>query len=225
VMSGPWRPSNESLGPRADKSRDLSRHVRRAPAVPSLSDEQASHQPQEPPPGPGSLNRVSDHDRILVLMRHAKSAYPDGVADHDRPLATRGQREATLAGDWLRAQLPTIELVLCSTATRTRETLAHTGVDAPVRYMDRLYDSTPGVVIDQISSVAAGVSTLLVVGHEPTTSELALGLADSQTANIDAVEQISMKFPTSAIAVLRLDGSWADLELGSAQLVDFHVPR
>jgi phosphohistidine phosphatase len=69
------------------------------------------------------------------------------------------------------------------------------------------------------------VSTLLVVGHEPTTSELALRLADPETANTDAAERISTKFPTSAIAVLRLNGSWADLELGSAQLVDFHVPR
>ncbi|UMB71037.1 SixA phosphatase family protein [Mycobacterium paraterrae] len=164
-------------------------------------------------------------DRTLVLMRHAKSAYPDGVADHDRPLAPRGQREAGLAGNWLRSQLPPIDLVLCSTATRTRETLARTGIDAPVRYETRLYDSTPGIVIEQINSVGDEVSTTLVVGHEPTTSALALRLADPRTANGDAAERISTKFPTSAIAVLSLDGSWADLELGSAQLVRFHVPR
>jgi phosphohistidine phosphatase len=168
---------------------------------------------------------MSDHDRTLVLLRHAKSAYPDGVPDHDRPLAPRGQREAGLAGDWLRGELPTFDLVLCSTATRTRETLARTGIDAPVRYVDRLYDSTPGIVIEEINGVGDEVSTLLVVGHEPTTSSLALGLADSGTANTDAAERISEKFPTSAMAVLRLNGSWADLELGSAQLVDFHVPR
>lgn len=168
---------------------------------------------------------MSDHDRTLVLMRHAKSAYPDGVADHDRPLAPRGQREAKLAGDWLRGPLPPIDLVLCSTATRTRETLARTGIDAPVRYVDRLYDSTPGIVIDEINGVGDEVSTLLVVGHEPTTSGLALALADRETANSDAAERISTKFPTSAMAVLCLNGSWADLELGSAQLVDFHVPR
>ena len=51
-------------------------------------------------------------------MRHAKSDYPAGVADHERPLAPRGIREAGLAGDWLRANVPTIDGVLCSTATR-----------------------------------------------------------------------------------------------------------
>ena len=56
-------------------------------------------------------------------------------------------------------------------------------------------------------------------------SGLALGLADPETVNIDAAERISTKFPTSAMAVLRVNGSWTDLELGSAQLADFHVPR
>jgi phosphohistidine phosphatase len=224
-MSGQRRPGNESLGPPADKSGDLNRQVRRASKPQNLIDVQESHQPHEPLVGASNLNRVSDHDRTLVLLRHAKSAYPDGVADHDRPLAARGRREAGLAGDWLRGRLPTIDLVLCSTATRTRETLAHTGIDAPVRYIDRLYDATVGIVIDEINGVGDDASVLLAVGHEPTTSSLALGLADPGSANIDAAERISTKFPTSAMAVLRLNGSWADLELGSAQLVDFHVPR
>ena len=170
-----------------------------------------------------NLNPMSD--RTLVLLRHAKSAYPDGVADHERPLAPRGEREAGLAGDWLRAQLPAIDAVLCSTATRTRETLARTGIDAPVRYVERLYDATAGTVIDEINGVGDDVSVLLVVGHEPTMTEVALGLANPETTNADAAERISTKFPTSAMAVLRLNGSWTDLELGSAQLADFHVPR
>jgi phosphohistidine phosphatase len=115
--------------------------------------------------------------------------------------------------------------VLCSTATRTRETLARTGIDAPVRYVERLYDATAGTVIDEINGVSDDVSVLLVVGHEPTMTELALGLANRETTNADAAVRISTKFPTSAMAVLRVNGSWTDLELGSAQLADFHVPR
>ncbi|MFZ0719121.1 SixA phosphatase family protein [Mycobacterium sp.] len=168
---------------------------------------------------------MSDDDRTLVLLRHAKSAYPEGVADHERPLAMRGQREAGLAGDWLRATLPAIDAVLCSTATRARETLARTGIDAPVRYIERLYDATVGTVIDEINGVSDDVAVLLVVGHEPTMTEVALGLANPDTTNADAAERISTKFPTSAVALLGLNGSWTDLELGSAQLADFHVPR
>jgi phosphohistidine phosphatase len=172
-----------------------------------------------------NVSAVSDHDRTLVLLRHGKSAYPDGVADHERPLAPRGEREAGLAGDWLRANLPAIDAVLCSTATRTRETLARTGIDAPVRYVEQLYGATAGTVIDEVNGVSDDVSVLLVVGHEPTMSEVALGLANCETSNVDAAERLSMKYPTSAMAVLRVNGSWADLELGSAQLAAFHVPR
>ncbi len=168
---------------------------------------------------------MSQQDRTLVLLRHAKSAYPEGVPDHDRPLALRGQREAGLAGDWLRANVPPIGAALCSTATRARETLAHTGIDAPVRYAVRLYDAVPGTVIDEITHVGDDVGVLLVVAHEPTMTEVALGLAGASSSNTAAAERISTKYPTSAMAILRLNRSWKDLELGSAELVDFHVPR
>jgi phosphohistidine phosphatase len=158
-------------------------------------------------------------------MRHAKSDYPPGVADHDRPLAPRGIRQAGLAGDWLRASAPAIDGVLCSTATRTRQTLLNTRIDAPVRYSDRLYATTPGAVIDEINTVDDSVATLLVIGHEPTMSALALGLGGAGDTNIGAAERISAKFPTSAIAVLDVPCAWKQLELGVATLLDFEVPR
>jgi phosphohistidine phosphatase len=158
-------------------------------------------------------------------MRHAKSAYPSGVTDHDRPLAPRGIREAALAGDWLRSHAPAIDAVLCSTATRTRETVAHAGLDAPVSFEDRLYDAVPGTVIDVITGVADGVGTLLVIGHEPAMSQVALGLASAENSNDTAAQQISTKFPTSAIAVLRTAEPWERLEPGGAALVALHVPR
>ncbi len=163
--------------------------------------------------------------RILLLMRHAKSDYPDGVPDHDRPLAPRGIREAGLAGDWLRANMEAVDAVLCSTATRARQTLANTGIGAPVRYSERLYGATPGTMIDEISETVDAVGTLLAIGHEPTMSQLALILADDHDTNPAVVERISMKFPTSAIAVLDVPCAWKDLEPRRAALTGFEVPR
>ena len=163
--------------------------------------------------------------RTLLLMRHAKSDYPDGVPDHDRPLAPRGVRQAGLAGDWLRANVPAIDAVLCSTATRARQTLANTGIDAPVRYSERLYDATPGTMIDEINETADTVATLLVIGHEPATSALALTLAGDDGTDPLVVEHISVKFPTSAIAVLGVPCAWKGLEPRRAALAGFEVPR
>jgi phosphohistidine phosphatase len=158
-------------------------------------------------------------------MRHAKSDYPEGVADHDRPLAPRGVRQAGLAGDWLRANMAAIDAVLCSTATRARQTLENTRVEAPVRYSERLYGATPGTIIDEISRTADDVGTLLVIGHEPTISESALILADDDGTDAAVVERISAKFPTSAIAVLDVPGAWNGLEPARAALTGFEVPR
>ena len=168
---------------------------------------------------------MTDRYRTLLLLRHAKSDYPQGVADHERPLAPRGEREAGLAGDWLRAHAPAVDAVLCSTATRTRQTLARTRIDAPVNFVDRLYDATPGAVIEEINGVEPDVETLLVIGHEPAMSSVALGLATSDGSNTTAAERISTKFPTSAIAVLRTGEPWDQLSLSGAALVGFHVPR
>lgn len=175
---------------------------------------------------------MSDQRRTLVLLRHGKSDYPDGVTDHERPLAPRGEREAALAGDWLRAgsalEVP-VQAVLCSSAVRTRQTLARTGIEAPTEYVDRLYGSTPGAVIEEINRTAEffdfDVRTLLLVGHEPAISHVALGLAGAPGTNATAAERISMKFPTSAMAVLRINGDWSSVELGSAALTTFHIPR
>jgi phosphohistidine phosphatase len=168
---------------------------------------------------------VTDRYRTLLLLRHAKSAYPPGVDDHERPLAERGIREAKLAGDWLRAHAPAVDLVLCSSATRARETLERTRIEAPVNYSDELYDAAPGEVIAEINKVGEDVETLLVIGHEPTFSQVALGLAAADGSNKTAAEQISTKFATSAVAVLRTAQSWDELALGGASLVEFHVPR
>ncbi|UXA12101.1 histidine phosphatase family protein [Mycobacterium sp. SMC-8] len=172
---------------------------------------------------------MSDRRRTLLLLRHAKSDYPDGVVDHDRPLAARGVREGALAGDWIRTNVGAVDAVLCSTATRTRQTLERTGIIAPVQYVDRIYDATPGIVIEEINAVptrfGGDVSTLLVIGHEPVMSSLALGLAANPDADNSAYQAVSAKFPTSAVAVLRTGAAWEQLALRGAELVDFHVPR
>jgi phosphohistidine phosphatase len=170
------------------------------------------------------VSGMSEAARTLLVMRHAKSAYPPGVADHDRPLAPRGVREARLAGDWLRANAD-VDAVLCSTATRARETLGATKIKASTRYLERLYDGSAGIVIDEINGTEDAIRTLLLIGHQPTMGELVLGLNGADGSNPEAVEAVVAKFPTSAIAVLHTGEPWRRLELGGAALVGFHVPR
>ncbi|MVU84004.1 histidine phosphatase family protein [Nocardia sp. ET3-3] len=161
--------------------------------------------------------------RTLILMRHGKSGYPEGVADFERPLAPRGQREAALAGDWLRETQPMIDAVLCSSSTRTRETLAATGITAPVSYEKSIYEASPHTLIELVQLTEDSVETLLMVGHSPGMPWTAWELA----ANRDSApaEEMSAKFPTSALAVIEFDRPWASADPGTGELVRFHVPR
>ena len=111
--------------------------------------------------------------RTLVLMRHGKSGYPPGVWDHDRPLADRGIREAALAGEWMSDDGLNVDMTLCSTATRTRQTLMRTGVDAPTIFIDDIYGGSPFEILEAIRiHVPHDAATVLVVGHEPGISAL-----------------------------------------------------
>jgi len=169
--------------------------------------------------------------RRLVLLRHAKSAWPHGVPDHDRPLAGKGRRNAAAAGDWFVAEGPHPDLVVCSDAQRARHTWeivgSRLGSPPPVRLEPSLYGADPQLIVELAQHCAdldANVHTLVVVGHEPTLSKTTMLLA-GEGSDPTALSRVAMKFPTSAVAVLRFAGSWADLDLGGAALITFVVPR
>ncbi|GAA4243698.1 SixA phosphatase family protein [Dactylosporangium darangshiense] len=156
--------------------------------------------------------------RTLILLRHAKAANPDDYdTDIERPLAPRGHRDATAAGDWLRSEGLTPDAVLCSTAVRTRETLADLRLadTVPVIYEHRIYVGSAEDTLDLVQHVDAATETLLLIGHNPTISDLSDTLAPR--ALPDGV------LPTSGIAVHRFKGTWHDV--GTAPLATQHTAR
>jgi phosphohistidine phosphatase len=170
--------------------------------------------------------------KTLILLRHGKSGYPAGTADHERPLAERGWREAGLAGAWLRAKGFDIDQVLCSTARRTRETLAATEVPAATHFLPRLYGASAVEVVGLVAELPETVATALVVGHHPgmpQTAEALHALAahdrGSARAANPALERLLEKYPTSALTVIRIAGSWAELPVRGGEVAQFHIPR
>ncbi len=162
--------------------------------------------------------------RTLILLRHGKSGYPDGVGDHDRPLADRGEVEAAEAGRWIRLHQPVINEVICSTAVRTRATLAATRVPAPVRYASEIYEASPGDVLEQIAATDSDINTLMIVGHAPGLPDLALMLALPES-DLESVALLQTRFPTSALAVFQVPGGWSELAATGAILTAFHIAR
>jgi phosphohistidine phosphatase len=172
---------------------------------------------------------TSGPDRRVVLLRHAKSAWPHGVPDHERPLAGKGRRNARAAGAWLAAEGPRPQLVLCSDATRTSHTWEIVsallpGESPPVKVVPALYGADPVDVVDLLRTVPERIDAVAVVGHQPTLGETAQVLAGKGSDQV-ALRRLRAKYPTNGIAVLRFRGRWKDLVAGGAVLETFAVPR
>jgi phosphohistidine phosphatase len=168
--------------------------------------------------------------RRLILLRHAKSAWPD-LPDHERPLAKRGQGDAPIIGRWLREADLAPDCVLCSTARRTRETwqlmLPELGTSAPqVRYEERVYAANSETLLDLATQTEPETTSMLIIGHNPAIQDLTLLLAGGDETGSDAVlvQQATAKFPTAAAAVLAFAGAWSQLGSGQAQLTAFVTP-
>jgi phosphohistidine phosphatase len=162
----------------------------------------------------------------LYLLRHAKSSWENpALADHDRPLSTRGHRASSVMAEHLRSQRIAPALVLCSSAARTRETLERIrpslGEGVEVRIEDGIYGATANDLLDLLHGVAPGAESVMVIGHNPALQELALTLA----ARGPELERLSEKFPTAALATLTFGGGWEELSGGAAQLMSFVTPR
>jgi phosphohistidine phosphatase len=166
--------------------------------------------------------------RRLVVLRHAKSAWPEGVVDHERPLAKRGRRDAPAAGRALAEADCLPDLAWCSTAVRARRTWelasGQWGTPPSVRYEPRLYAADVPALLEVVRETPAELETLLLVGHNPGLQELVLELAGDGLD--DSLERVRVKFPTSAIAVLVWYGpTWRELAPGAALLTQVIVAR
>ena len=168
--------------------------------------------------------------RTLVLLRHAKAEAPGELPDFERRLTTAGESDADAAGAWLADQRLHPDLVFCSPAARTRQTWqgvsialaqARPGGGAPeVRYDKGLYTGGRTEVFDLLRSVPEQVRTVLVVGHNPTVSDVSLLLMPD-----DQVDGEPVGLKTSGLAVHRTDTPWAHTGPGSMRLIGRHTAR
>lgn len=168
----------------------------------------------------------------LLLLRHAKSDWSGKADDHARRLSARGKKTAPRMGAYMRAKSYEPELVLCSTAERTKETLelvlpALAG-QPQIRYDRILYLAEWPVLLAEIRALESEASPLMVVGHNPGLEQLAIALAlqAPSAAERGRLQKLAQKFPTAALAVLDFEiVDWGRLKPGLGRLVDYMRPK
>jgi phosphohistidine phosphatase len=165
----------------------------------------------------------------LALLRHAKSAWDNpALGDFDRPLNARGQKNAPEAGMALRELGFRPDLILCSPAKRTRETLALVvpelrGEAPKIAFEDALYHASASHMLDRLHQLS-GARTVLLVGHNPGIHALALTLAGRGDGADMAL--LSDRYPTSGIVLLTFEAAnWRDIAAAKGHLLTFWTPR
>lgn len=157
-------------------------------------------------------------DRLLAVVRHAKAGEAPGRPDIDRPLTSRGLRDAAATGVWLRDSDVRLDAVVCSTARRARQTWAEIAgaLDAPEPAFERrVYDADPPTLLAVLGELPDEVGAAALVGHNPGMHALTALLTGTE---VD-------RFPTAAVALLDVTDRWGDLGAGSATLRTLHLPR
>ncbi|MFC5995098.1 SixA phosphatase family protein [Pseudonocardia hispaniensis] len=153
-----------------------------------------------------------------MLLRHAKSAWPDGVPDPNRPLGKRGLRDAPAVGRWLRAHVGGIDTVVCSPALRTRQTweLASGELDDPPapRFDERVYAANARELLTVVRKLPEEARTAVLVGHNPALQEF-----------VELLSGVAVEMKTSAIAVAAWSSGWADADARVAVLEEHATPR
>jgi len=158
----------------------------------------------------------------LVLVRHAKAESAE--RDVARPLAGDGRRDARAVGEWL-AQYAVPDLALVSPALRARETwdCAADALASPVAVTvdDRIYANTVTDLVATVQQCAEVVTTLALVGHNPSVQ----ALAASARRESDVAMAALVSFPTATVVVLAVDGSWSEFDPARARVLDMRTCR
>jgi phosphohistidine phosphatase len=168
----------------------------------------------------------------LLLLRHAKSDWNTAADDHDRPLSARGRNAGAEMARYMRTADNMPEVVLCSTALRTRQTLdlllPAWKKEPSIRYDRGLYLAEWPQLLAALRKAPLRASPVLLIGHNPGIEQLAVALALEPKGGDECARLRSMaeKFPTAALAVLEFEiPTWRSLKPGTGQLVDYVRPK
>ncbi len=158
----------------------------------------------------------------LTLVRHGKSSWNDtDLADFDRPLNQRGERDAPRMGERLYRRNLRPALILSSPAQRARQTAKALTAQlklAPeqLRFDASIYEAEPADLLKLIRSFEEEWQQVLLVGHNPGLTELGNLLADCGLDNL----------PTCGVLVIDFDvSSWRQVAPLGGTLALFDSPK
>jgi phosphohistidine phosphatase len=168
--------------------------------------------------------------RQLLLLRHAKSSWGDPqLADHERPLNSRGRGAAKTMAQAMRDLGLAPDVVLVSSARRTLQTLEalEPWDETPlIEVMDALYLAPSPEILAVLRKAAPAARCILLIGHNPGLHDLAVLLAGAHAASGDAqVRRMAAAYPSGALAEFSIATPWSEVGETGTRLMRFVTPK
>ncbi len=161
--------------------------------------------------------------RTIVMIRHAKSSWANPLqSDFERPLTDRGKNDAEDMGKRLRKNEIKPDLIISSTAKRTRQTAKRIakelGYDEEkIRWEEKLYHCIPSVFEELLYEVDGKAKTVAIVAHNPGITDFVNQLAGNFVID---------NMPTCGIVAARMDiEDWSDFPNAPKEVFLFEHPE
>lgn len=167
--------------------------------------------------------------RTLSLFRHAKSSWADlSLDDFDRPLTGRGKKAARAMGNFMASKNICPDLILCSPAKRTHQTLKRVLKELPrqpeIVFKQKLYLASPSQIVNLVRRADPAINHIMVIGHNPGLHALALLLLKLGPA--EEAMSMTLKFPTAALATFSFDiENWQQIGEKTGHLDLYMIPK
>ena len=160
--------------------------------------------------------------KSLILIRHAKSSWDErGLSDIERPLNSRGEKNAPLIGSILRDKYAVVpDIILTSPARRAKQTaliiageLNYPG--EKIKEIQKLYSAATPELLNVIHSLNEEYQTVIITGHNPELTELSNTLSGKYIDNI----------PTCGVVKFSVETAWKDVKQKNCRLDFFIYPK
>ena len=159
--------------------------------------------------------------KTLYLARHAKSYWKDqSIPDFDRPLNSRGKRDAPFMGEVLKDKKVKPDLIISSPAKRTKKTALEIAAklnypEKKILYNEELYEASSNTIIKVLNKIDEKYNSVMIFAHNPGLTLLNNHISNNYIDNI----------PTCGIVALQLDKKWTELSKNTCKFLYFEYPK
>ncbi|MCU0332223.1 MAG: histidine phosphatase family protein [Ignavibacteriaceae bacterium] len=159
--------------------------------------------------------------KTLYLARHAKSYWKDqSIPDFDRPLNSRGKRDAPFMGEVLNDKKIKPDLIVSSPAKRTKKTAIEIAsklgyTEKKIQFNEDLYEASSNTIIKLIKKIEEKYDRVMIFGHNPGLTMLNNHISNHYIDNI----------PTCGIVALQFDKKWSEIDKNSCKFLFFEYPK